>query len=316
MRPNNKYAVQMDYTPLWVRILIGVLSFIFGLFFLLNMYIIVNGLLKENGLPSGFGITPVVVVPNENGEVIDDIVAPGDFLLVMERDIQNYERGDEVAFCINGIVLVGRISGQDANVDGKPAYSVRAVFLEQSYAVSATEKNLLGTIAVKIPMLGYFALFLTSLVGRLIFVGIPFLVYLILLIAEFIYIKQTEEREEGERVKERGGVYVQALRDGKARLTAPWIWLMTAVMTWGAIGYGTSEKRRDERIAKKRMAEIALREEPQIQLPKLGARELPVCRPVRMRANRAVRPESRRPAKAMIPKRPRNVRCVDFSDQL
>ena len=68
VRPNNKYAVQMDYTPLWVRVVVGVFCFVLALFSFLNVYIIVNGFLKEHGLPSGFGLTPIVVVPNEEGE--------------------------------------------------------------------------------------------------------------------------------------------------------------------------------------------------------------------------------------------------------
>jgi hypothetical protein len=277
-----------DRTPILVRILAGLLIALLSLFTIFNIYIIVNSFLQAHDYPSAFGVTPIVVLPmEEDDKGLEDIVLPGDFLLAFGYDINDYETGDSVAYYFNDMVYIGRIAQREVTEEGKPSFLVRAVYLEECYKAEANEENMLGMIQVRIPYLGYFILFLTSLWGRIIFVGIPFLIYVILLILE---LRQLDAEDLADIY---GGAVL--LPNGKVFYSAPWIYLYTAIMSLWAVWFGTEDYRRSERVLRKwqkAQSKLAAPYKP-IDLP-VGAKDLPRCKPHAMRALRGRRPHGSR----------------------
>lgn len=205
-------------------------------------------------------------------------------------------------------MLIGRIS----YIEGDPAdpdFFVRAAFSQQSFAAPAKVDNLLGEIKLQVPYLGYLVLFLTTLVGRLIFVGIPFLIYFIMLLVEMR--RERGEEKEFERdiaglplpmpVEKPERAHVAARAAKRMARLAPWGWLTTAIITVAAIGFGTADSRRTDKASK----EIAdgLKAEDTKQ-PFFMPQELPRCRTKTLRPVRPVRALTAiqsRPIKAIRP---------------
>ncbi len=288
MQAKVRVKEQQDTTPIPVRILAGLLIFLFALFTIFNLYVIINSFLQANDYPSAFGITPIVVMPLEDEDKdLVDLVAPGDFLLAFGYDLNNYQPGDSIAYYFNDTVYIGRIAQREVTDDGKPSFLIRAVYLEECYKAEANEENMLGMIEVRIPYLGYFILFLTSFWGRVIFVGIPFLIYIILLLLE---LRQLDAEDLADIY---GGAVLSP--NGKIFYSAPWVYLYTAILSLLAVWFGTEDYRRSERAVRKwkrEQAKIAQRGKP-IDLP-VGAKDLPRCRPYVMRGLRGRRPHGSR----------------------
>lgn len=304
----NRYGNRDPETlPLIPRIIVNTLCVIFVLGIVFNTLVLINNHFHKYDFSTGFGFTPIVVVPEEK-DARKDLVNPGDLLFAMKQRIEKYEVRDAVAYWENGTLLIGRIS----YIEGDPAdpdFFVRAAFSQYSYATPATVDNLLGEIKLQIPYLGYFILFLTTLVGRLIFVGIPLLIYFVLLLVEMH--REREEEKEFDRdiaglplpmpVEKPERAHVAARAAKRMARLAPWGWLTTAIITVAAIGFGTADSRRTDKASGK-VAE-GLRAEagkPPFFMPQ----ELPRCRTKTLRPVRAVRAltaHQSRPIKAIRP---------------
>ena len=166
--------------------ILSILITLFAIGCLFNMYVIANWFAADTRFPSALGIIPIAVVEgdtvDENGTPLEDVVKPGELLLAFKRDIKDYEVGETVAFGYNGVILIGNIDRIETRNSGMVRFVIEAVSRDEVYQPTANENNLLGEIAVRIPLLGYFFAFVGTLLGRIIFVGLPLLIYLILLI--------------------------------------------------------------------------------------------------------------------------------------
>ena len=287
-----------DTLLLPIRILFNLLGGVFLLGFLFNTLVLINGYLKKYDFATAFGVSPVVVTPSREGTP-EDMVHSGDLLFAIEQKAEKYEVGDSVAYWVNGRLLIGKISYIEGD-RSDPDLFVRAAFSEQSYATPATQETLLGEIRIQIPYLGYLVLFLTTLAGRLIFVGIPFLIYFILLIVEM-----HREREEAGDDEFQTPVPIPTGRPRRVRVSAeaakqmaryaPWAFIATAVITVAAIRYGTADSRYTEKKIK-RIADGFKADLP--NNPFLISQDLPRSRTKRLRPVRAVRaliPQASRP---------------------
>ncbi len=309
MRKNENR--ELDTPPSFIRIVIYVFNVIFTLGIVFNTLVLVNEQLEKYDYATAFGFSPIAVAPSEDGAP-QDIVEDGDLLFAIERDIKKYEVGDSVAYWTNGAILIGKVSYIEGDPEN-PILFVRAAFSEQSYATPATQENMLGEIAVRIPYLGYFILFLTTLLGRVLFVGIPFLIYLILLLLEIRREKQEEteweddedlpfEPDPQERMRRRVGIYTRTAE--QMNRYAPWAFLVTALITSGAIHFGTADSRRIDKQAKKLAnAKKPVAEGVEVLLPVPQSERF--VRPQKLRSTRSVRPVRPRaahPATRILPR--------------
>ena len=306
-----------------------------------NVYIIVNRVLKDKGFPGAFGVTPIVVAPSEEEADLPDVVHPGDLLFAFEKDFSSYEQGETIAFSYNGVVLVGTIDSSEADSEGTVRFISWATAHESVYEPTATQSNLLGEIYIRIPLVGYFILFLSSLPGRLIFVGIPLLVYTILMLIgfweEMVATRQggAEDFQPKKRKRRRkapapapaatasatAAVKKAPRRRQKAveQPSGAWLYLTTVVMTMAAIAYGTADFRGEDQHNAKRLAANAAAEKKQpvpcpcqeVILSALATEQDPdMCRPGKVHSTRPIRPRRTRGVRPITPRKVASVKPV------
>ena len=277
--------------PALVRFAVGFLIVVFGIGFLLNMYLAINGMLHERGVPHAFGFTPIVVAESEGDEYVRDMVKPGDLLFAVDTGIKTYDVGDSVAFYRGNYILIGEIVEARTSTTGIPSFRVKAVYEKNAYNTPATEDNMIGKISVQIPELGFLVLFMASIPGKVIFVGIPLLMYLIMLfVSDQVVRKEHIETEAEKRARARIAGASNPL----------WTVLLVTMPTVAAIIWGT--RRLQERKPKKpKLQRGELKPEPECPFKPLLENtpglitQSQSCHPVRMRANRAVKPVKLRP---------------------
>ena len=300
-----------------------------------NIYVIVNRVLREKGYPRAFGVTPIVVAPSEDAE-LEDVVYPGDLLFAFEQDLEKYQPDEIIAYTYNGIVLIGIIDSSEVDSQGVVRFIIWATAHESVYEPTATLDNLLGEIQVRIPLIGYFVLFLGTLPGRIIFVGIPLMVYIILMLIGF-YEDYAVTRQGGEsefpkhRRKPVPGIPVAAATAAKApRQTVPkgrpasepsgaWLYLTTIVMTMAAIAYGTYDFKNEEKLDAKRLAARAAAQKGKpapcpCQAAVLSALsdqgDPAMSRPVKIQPTRAIRPRRSRSVRPVTPRKVAPVKAI------
>lgn len=245
---NAQFEQEQNNQPSARRILATLLAWVlilsFGVGLLFNLFVITTNILNQNGHATAFGVTPIVVLKGE--EDLDDFVSPGQLLFAFEKDLRRYDKEDRVAFRVNDRIFLGEIESGAAH-GGVAGFRVRAVYAEQAYDTLATEKNLLGEIALRLPLLGYVVLFMASLPGKLLLVGVPLLVYIILLL-----IMEAQERRAALPAPESQRKRRLLAPDGTGLGNIPfWVYLYTAMISTRAIVYGTSGGFSIERKPKK-----------------------------------------------------------------
>ena len=270
-----------------VRITAIILIIVFTIGTVFNMYLLFNGFLKQSGYPSAFGVTPIVVTPSEDAEEeLEDFVSPGDLLLVYDKDLKEYEEGELVAFTHHGVILVGKITEMEQRQGSVVVFAVQAAYHEDPFVDPSIMNTLIGSIGHRIPVIGYFILFVSSLPGRLIFVGIPLLIYLVLLIVEAWL--EAEAYRRARRTFLRPGTF-EKVPLGEV---AFWSYLSTSLFVLAAIRFGTHDSRVTDKALKKRYTAA--------RTPvKQDRFTIPVTHPVRMRRNRPLRTKKTRAPRAV-----------------
>ncbi len=289
-RSEWEYLEDRTVSPLW-RWTINILLVMLAIGLLFNIFVLINGFLHRRGFTNAFGVTPIVVVSDGEEEGLEDLVKSGDLLFAVSGDLKNYREGDTVAFTHGSVILIGNIASIEQRAGNALSFRVKAAYRDDPFQSEATPDNLIGDIDFRIPKLGFAVLFLATLPGRLIFVGIPLLFYLILLLIGAWYDGYLYRRAR--RTFLRPGTW-QKVPLGEV---AFWSYLSTALFTYAAIFYGTYDSCLTERHIKKRLAVAHAGAEP-------DPRELPVTHPVRMRHTRPIKPQRRKPRRAVSPVKP------------
>ena len=274
-----------------VRITAIVLIVIFSFATLFNMYLLVNGFFRQNGFPAAHGITPIVVEPSEDAdaESLEDYVSPGDLLLVYDKDLKDYEEGELVAFTHHGVILIGKITEIEERRGSVLVFNVQAAYHDNPFVDPSIQNSLIGSVNHRIPAVGYFLIFISSLPGRLILVGIPLLIYLILLFVEAWL--EAEAYRRARRTFLRPGTFEKV----PLPEVALWSYLSTSLFVLAAIRFGTHDSRRTD----KRLAKAAAAAHTPVPRDRFT---IPVTRPVRMRRNRPLRRTHRaKPLRAVRP---------------
>ena len=267
-----------------VKIAAIVLIVLFAVCTLFNVFLLVSSFFEQNGYPSAFGVTPIVVAPSEDAddEALEDFVSPGDLLLASDQALEDYKEGELVAFTHHGVILIGEIAEIEKRGGSVMVFAVQAAYHENPFVDPSIQENLIGTIDHRIPVVGYFILFISSLPGRLIFVGIPLLVYLVLMVIEAWM--EAEAYRRARRTFLRPGTR-QKVPLGEVAL---WSYLSTSLFVLAALRFGTHDSRVTDRKLQKRAAAAHTPVEQ-------DRFTIPVTHPVRMRRTRPLRPQRRRP---------------------
>jgi len=277
-------------SPVW-RWVVNILLVMLALGVLFNVFVLVNGYLYRRGFTSAFGITPIVVVDDGNENGFEDMVQNGDLLFAVAGGMKEYREGDTVAFTHGSVVLLGNISSIEHREGNALAFQVQAAYRKDPFQTEATEENLIGDIDFRIPKLGFAVLFLATFTGRLIFIGIPLLFYFLMMLIGAWY--------DGYLYRRARRTFRRPDTGQKVPLgeVAFWSHFTTALFIYAAIFYGTYDSCLTERRIQKRLTAAHAG-------VKTDSRELPVTHPVRLRRTRPLRPQNRKPRRAVAPVKP------------
>lgn len=155
------------------------LCVIFGFLLVCNLTIIIKGALFPEKPPSVLGLTPMVVLSGSMSGEAEDHIEVGDLVFVGRADPEELEVGDVIAYMNGGATVTHRITAIDTNTDGDLLFTTKGDANNAEDTTPVTEEQLVGIYRWRIPKVGDFALFLQTLLGMLLFVGVPVLAFLI-----------------------------------------------------------------------------------------------------------------------------------------
>lgn len=155
-----------------------ILCLVFGVIFLFNLSIIIQGTKDPSVPPSVFGITPMMINTDSMSGKATGHIEEGDLILSKKIDINLLKEGDVISYMDGKNMLTHRIVQVDSS-----SGSLRLMTkgdnnssIDKSYA---TSENLVGICATRIPKLGKFIMFLCKPIGVLLFVTLPLCAFII-----------------------------------------------------------------------------------------------------------------------------------------
>lgn len=146
---------------------------------LINGVILVNSLIQPDEIPSFFGWKPFIVL---SGSMESEISA-GDIVVVKEIDTNELKIGDIMAFKNGDIVVTHRII-EIIEEDGITKYITKGDNNNTEDNGYVLPENVEGVYQFKISRLGNLAMFVQTPMGMIVCLSIPFLLLVILQMAD------------------------------------------------------------------------------------------------------------------------------------
>lgn len=182
-----------------------------------NVTMVVKGMLDEKNPPSVFGVIPLAVLSGSMDDGSEDCIRVGDMIFIRKTDLNELKVGDVITFSIGEDYITHRI------LEVRSENGRLVGFVTKGDANNTTDglipvENVYGKYFARVPHLGNFAIFLQTPAGILIFVGIPFLAYIIIDIAQRLaerrktVPKQAEEEALDEKTLDEKDEEIKRLR--------------------------------------------------------------------------------------------------------
>lgn len=167
---------EKNTTPIWKRIVSILLCVILIPVIIINIVLIFDGFNNKNDMPSAFGYRPMIVLSGSMSPVFE----AGDMILI--KDVENpaaLQKGDITCYLISGKATTHRII-QVAEKDGQTAYVTKGDYNNVEDRLAVMPDQIQGTYTgFRIPHLGDFLMFVQTPQGILLFVGVPFILYVL-----------------------------------------------------------------------------------------------------------------------------------------
>ena len=161
-----------------VQTIIGiVLCVILGIALIFNLTIIVKGSINPEKPPSIFSVTPLIVETESMEGNQEGRIDRWDIVLVKDIDFDDLKIGDIVTFRErNGNFVTHRF----VRIDEEGNYRTKGDNPENDEDDKPlTNETLYGIVVGRIPKLGGFANFLKSTWGRILFIGLPLVAFIL-----------------------------------------------------------------------------------------------------------------------------------------
>ena len=162
-----------------VRIVCNVLCVLCGLLVAVNLYTAISGFVRPNMPPRLFGLSVLVVTTDSmEGDLPDSVAQDAMIVTVRHRDLSKYAEGDVIAFCVDQQSVIGRIYDVRSDEDGETYFLAKADNHPAYYTDRITQENLVGRVWLNMEELAKPALYMDSVGGLILFMGIPWLICL------------------------------------------------------------------------------------------------------------------------------------------
>lgn len=267
-----------------------VICFVIGS--LSNLYLLVNNILRQNGYSSIQGLTTVVVTLDEEADAaaLKGYAREGDLLLVSDGAFMDFKEDRPIAFRYRDKLLIGTLREVRNGRGDLLMLTAQSVGTEEVLADPAQSVRLLGSVEHRLILLGSFTMIVSSLLGRLLLVALPFTVYLISLLVRAWIAAEIYRRTRRQNVLDpETGEPIPLPK------LAVWPHFSTLLFVLFAINLGTYDSRQtDKQLA----CRAAAARDPVAPLDRFTP---PVTHPVRMRRNRPVRTQKLRRTRPLRP---------------
>ena len=162
-----------------VRITCNVMCAVCAVLVLINLYTVVCGIVRPNMPPRLFGLSALIVgTDSMEGDLPDSIAEGALIITVWHKDISEYAVGDVIAFCDDRQSVIGRIYDIRTDEEGQTYFLVKADNHPAYYTDRVTQENLVGRVWLRMEKMGRPALYMDTVPGLILFLGIPWLVCL------------------------------------------------------------------------------------------------------------------------------------------
>ncbi len=168
-------------------VLFGVLIILVGF----SVYLTISAKANPNEIPSVFGFKPLTVLSNSMYPELE----AGDMIFAKELDPTEVKTGDVITFTENDGRIVTHRVVKVITENGENAFQTKGDnnnVVDQGFVSS---NQLLGTMEFNIPNAGHVAKFAASPIGAFVFFGIPFFLYLLLELNDFIKRRKREKAQ-------------------------------------------------------------------------------------------------------------------------
>ena len=138
--------------------------------------LIINGFTNKTDMPDVFGYKPMIVLSGSMSPTFE----AGDMILIKNvKDPSALQKGDITCYLISGKATTHRII-QVAQKDGQTAYVTKGDFNNVEDRLAVMPNQIQGTYTgIRIPHLGDFLMFVQTTQGILMFIGVPFILYVL-----------------------------------------------------------------------------------------------------------------------------------------
>ena len=142
-----------------------------------NVTLIVKGTIRDDIPPDIAGVTPLVVLSGSMDDGSEDAIKIGDLIFVKKVDADSLKVGDIIAFMEGDYAVTHRITGVN-NDNGTKSFTTKGDANNTEDTSPVTSNNILGKYDSRISKLGNFVIFLQTVPGIVLFVGVPLLVFI------------------------------------------------------------------------------------------------------------------------------------------
>lgn len=151
-----------------------VISIILSFVAVMNLTIILKSYIKPNEVPSFLGVKLFIVETDS----MKPVFSGGDIIFVKKVEPKNLQEGDVISYSDSRSIVTHRIMGIDT-IDSELSFITKGDANNTEDISPISEENVEGIYWFKVEGIGKFAMYMQSPQGRLIFVGIPVLIFII-----------------------------------------------------------------------------------------------------------------------------------------
>ena len=160
--------------PLGILIII-----IFLPILIINTTLIIKTYIHPDEAPSVFGYKPFIVLSGS----MEPTIMTGDLAIIKICDASDLKEGDIIAFRNGTSVITHRID-KVTEEDGQKVFITKGDNNNTEDRDSVALSSVEGKYVKRIPKLGNFAMFLQTTIGAIIFISIPFILFIAVDVAQ------------------------------------------------------------------------------------------------------------------------------------